>query len=602
MNKRLRSILLIVLLYTGLSYGSEDLFRAGPFFHRWNFIPGIPFREPVFVTFFDLNPRLGFYAYNDLNVASYNPRAIQFDSTEYSLDGISGLARRSIGTLDLNIVRYNWPYLFIEQNIIDFLTGVGVREVRSLAYADINPGWDNKVIYGQKFRFRPRVREVYLSQTLYYQLSRSLLLFGEYSVGWGRGDLYTANDKAYDVSVEGMSKSLGAGIKWILEADRTSGSRITFGLSLDHYSGRYHVTGSELFTPIESIRLAGPGLRFSVHILLGTDQTAGDRGMSEIRKRDYIAASQSFSQYTRNHPRSLRNGLAGRYKAYADSMSYFQHFSEADKLLISGNLRDARQRYDVAVRSNNLKLRQAVLIRRYHIAQFMVREAMKYLEDGDFQASEALINEAIELSPLIRNGLNEVLSEISLQKAVKLIQSGLYGRAEKYFKRAETEFPPNRDRIVSMRGELAKARLEDLSRAVGEADLISARYFMEEARRIDDRVRRLADDYLNKMNAKIMVLEMRQEPDNLAKAFEKLWAETFVGSGSDIQIENIHLSVFENSSEIRDKLGDPHAIKEWYPGSSVKYLLWTYNLKQDFLLLYFHDHILMKIERLPRQE
>jgi len=602
MNKRLSRILLIVFLYCGLSSGAEDLYRAGPFFHRWNIIPGIPFREPVFITFFDLNPRIGFYAYNDFNFGSYNPRAIQFDSTEYSLDKMSGLIQRTTGTLDLNVIRFNWPYLFFEQNIVDFLTGVGVREVRSLVYSELNPGWDNKVIYGQKYRFRPRVREVYVSQTLYYQLSRSLLLYGEYCHGWGQGDLYTAHDKAYDVFVEGESKSIGGGVKWIMEADRVSGSRITFGLSVNSYSGRYNVTKSELFTPIESVHLAGLGLQLSIHILLGTDKTAGDKGISEIRKKDYISASQSFSQYTRNHPRSLRNGLARRYKVYADSMSYFQHFNEADELLISGNVKDARRRYDIAVRSNNMKLRQAVLIRRYYIAQFMVREAMKYLKEGDYQASEALINEAVELTPLIREGLNEALSEISIQKAVKLIQSGLHGRAEEYFKRAEIDYPPNRNRIIAMRGELAKATIDDLRRAVGEYDLISAKYFIDEAKRIDERARRLADDYLDKMNAKILLLEARQEPANLAKAFEKLWAETFVGSGSDLMVEDIRLSVFENSSETREKLGDPDNIKEWYPGSSVNYLLWTYYLKQDYLLLYFHDNILMKIERLPRQD
>lgn len=602
MKNRVSIIVLLLILVIGTLQGETDSYRPGIFYHRWNPVPGIPFREPVMMSLFDLRLRGAFYGSPGLNPADYNPRAITFDSTEYSLDDLSGMWERSLGTLDLNIVRFNWPYLIFQQNSLDFLTGIGIRETRGLIPVDLNPGWPNRVAYGQSFRFRPRIREIYISQTVYYQPFSFLLLHGEFTWGRGEGDLYAAGNKAFDLEIAGTGKSWSSGADWVFAADRITGSRFSVGISFHVYSGHYTVRNHDLDTPVEAVDLGGMGIEFSLRILMGAEKSTGDQGIALLRKRDYVSASRAFDQYLRAHPRAFKKKLAQQYKTYTDSMTYFQYYTEGTEFLEGGRIREARQRFDIAIRSENIRLRQAVLFRQYLLAGRFVQEAMNELKKGEYLRAEALIQEALRISPLIREDIREVLSEISIHKAVRLIQAGLYQRAEEYLTIAVQEYPGNGDRITRLRGEMAKAMLNDLKKAMKESDLVAAKYFMEESGRIDSRSRRLAEMYTDRIESKLEQMESRIMQEELGIAFEKLWAETFAGSKTETAVQAIPVQISENSEEIRKKLGEPHSVRSWNPGTPTDYMIWTYRLRNDNLYLYFHNHILMKIERFPRPD
>jgi len=598
-----RVSILVVLCISGIGLfgGETDSYRPGPFYHRWNPIPGISFREPVFMTLFDVRFRGSFYASRGFQL-EYEPEALTFDSTESRLNDLSGRWKRSLGALDVNIIRYNWPYLFLKQNSLDILTGIGIRETRAVIPANLNPGWPNRIAYGQPFKFNPRVREIYISQTVYYQPFTWLLLHGEFTWGKGEGDLYAAGDKAFDVRVRGTGKSWSSGADWVFAPDRITGSRFSAGISFYRYSAHYEVKDSELFTPLRAVDLGGVGIELSFRILMGAQRSSGDEGISRLRRGDYVAASRSFDQYMRTHPRSLKVSLARRYKAYTDSMTYFQYYHEGLDFLNNGRIPDARQRFDIAIRSENIELRQAVLFRQYLLAGLYVREALKKLSRGDYLQADGLIQEALHISPLIREDIREVISEINLQKALRLIISGLYEQAESYLLLAEQEYPPNKDRITRLRGEMAKAMLQDLKKAMKESDMVTAKYFMEESGRIDRRSGELADMYADRIMQRLNGMENQLMQDKKEKVFERLWLETFGGAIPEMAVEDIHIKISETSEEIRQKLGDPQSIRNWNPGTPVDYMIWTYRLQKDNLYLYFHNHILMKIERFPRPE
>lgn len=598
-----RVSILVFLCITGIGIlrGEVDSHRPGPFYHRWNPIPGITFREPVFITLFDVRFRGAFFASQGFQF-EYEPQALIFDSTESSLDDLSDMWKRSLGTLDIHIVRYNWPYLFLKQNSLDLLTGVGIRETRALIPADLNPGWPNRVAYGRSFQFSPRIREIYVSQTVYYQPFTWLLLHGEFTWGKGEGDLYAAGNKAFDVQVRGTGKSWSGGADWVFAPDRITGSRFRAGISVHRYSAHYNVKDSELLTPLQAVNLGGMGIEISFGILMGALKSSGDEGISRLRNRDYVSASRSFDQYLRTHPRSLKSSLARRYKAYSDSMTYFQYYHEGEDFLNEGRIREARQRFDIAIRSGNIALRQAILFRQYLLAGLFVREALHKLGQGDYMQADGLIQEALNISPLIREDIREVISEIHLQKALRLILSGLYERAESYLLLAEQEYPSNKDRITRLRGEMAKAMLQDLKKAMKESDMVAAQYFMEESGRIDRRSGELADMYADRIMERLARMENELMQDKKEKAFEKLWLEAFGGAIPETAVKHIHIQVSETSDEIRQKLGDPQGVQNWNPGSPTDYMIWTYRLQKDNLYLYFHNHILMKIERFPRPD
>jgi tetratricopeptide (TPR) repeat protein len=600
MKNRICTFLFCIFLCGASLSGGMDTYKPGPFYHRWNPVPGITFRDPVMTTLFDIRIRGGFYGYEKGDIGTYDSGIIRYGETSDSLNTISGMWSRSMGIMDVNIIRYNWPYLIIKQNIFDCLTGIGIREVRGLMAADLDPAWSNRVAYGQSFRFRPRVREVYLSQTVWYQLFSFLLVHGEYTWGLGRGELYTAGDKAYDVYVTGRGKSISGGVDWVFTPDRVTGSRISAGISVHAYSGDYNVDKSDLETPIEGIHFSGTGIQLSVRILLGTGGTSGDRGIKSMRHQDYVSASQSFAQYIRNNPRSLRIKLAETYKSHTDSMSFFQHYHKGTSLLREGRIREARQKFDIAVRTGNIDLRQAVLTQRYILAQRIVLEAMKDLKNEDYARAEVLIHEALNISPLIREEIREALSEIHIRKGISLVQVGLVDAAEKYFEKAVLEYSGNENRIIALRAEISKTTMENLRRALNEKDLIAAKYFLEESKRISDHSGRMADEFLDRIAEKIRYLENRREIPVIEIAFKKLWSEAYTGTGIETSVEQITIRVAETSEEIREKLGEPHTVKKWHPGAPVDYMLWTYRLKNDMLMLYFHNHILMKIERISR--
>ncbi|KUK55713.1 MAG: hypothetical protein XD77_0325 [Marinimicrobia bacterium 46_47] len=601
MKYRVSILVFLCIFWIGILRGEVDSYRPGPFYHRWNSIPGISFREPVFMTLFDVRFRGAFYASQGFQF-EYEPQAITFDSTESRLDDLSNIWKRSLGTWDVNIFRYNWPYLFLKQNSLDFLTGIGIRETRALIPADLNPGWPNRVAYGRSFQFSPRIREMYISQTVYYQPFTWLLLHGEFTWGKGEGDLYTAGNKAFDVQVRGTGQSWSGGADWVFAPDRITGSRFRVGISFHRYSAHYDVKDSELFTPIQTVDLGAMGIELSFGILMGAQKSSGDEGISRLRSRDYVSASRSFDQYLRTHPRSLKSSLARQYKAYSDSMTYFQYYHEGDDFLKEGRIREARQRFDIAIHSGNMDLRQAVLLRQYLLAGLFVLEALNKLDQGDYLQADALIQEALHISPLIREDIREVISEIHLQKALRLILAGLYERAESYLLLAEQEFPSNKDRITRLRGEMAKAMLQDLKKAIKESDMVTARYFMEESGRIDRRSAELADMYANRIMEKLTLMENKLMQDTKEKTFEKLWMEAFGGAIPETAVKHIHIRVFETSEEIRQKMGDPQSVQKWNPGSPTDYMIWTYRLQTDNLYLYFHNHILMKIERFPRPD
>jgi len=601
MKYRVSILVILCISWMGILRGEVDSYRPGPFYHRLNPIPGITFREPVLMTLFDVQFRGALYASQGFKF-EYEPQAFTFDSTESRLDDASDIWKRTLGTLDINIVRYNWPYLFLKQNSLDLLTGIGLRETRVLIPANLNPGWPNRVAYGRSFQFSPRIREIYISQTVYYQPVTWLLLHGEFTWGKGEGDLYAAGNKAFDVQARGTSQSWSGGADWVFAPDRITGSRFRAGISFHCYSSHYHVKDSELFTPLQAVDLGGIGVQLSFGILIGAQKSSGDVGISQLRCSDYVSASRSFDQYLRTHSRSLKSSLARQYKAYSDSMIYFQYYHEGEDFLKDGRIKEARQRFDIAIRSGNMALRQAVLFRQYLLASLFVREALHELSEGDYLQADALIQEALHISPLIREDIREVISEIHLQKALHLILSGLYERAESYLILAEQEYPSNKDRITRLRGEMAKAMLQDMKKAMKESDMVTALYFMEESGRIDTRAGELADMYANRIMEKLNRVENTLMQDKKEKTFEKLWMETFGGAIPETAVKHIHIRVSETSEEIREKLGDPQSIQNWNPGSPTDYMIWTYRLQTDNLYLYFHNHILMKIERFPRPD
>lgn len=562
--------------------------------HKTNPLPVIPFREPVRFTFFEYRGSAAVYGVNGLKWWQYDDQFLTFDSTETSLSKADRFFNRSIITVDLNIIRYNWLRLLIDQNYVDYMTGVGARAMSTLIPIGLNSGWQNEQVNGAFYNYKPEWYEAYVSHSFYYQPLKWLLLEAQYSTGYGEGTLYKNSAGTTAIPIRGFSYRYDIAGDILLEG-KDGWTLMEIGAHIFQMNSYYKVDDPHEITPITEFNPSTFGLGISASLILGARQTKGNEALSLLREKRYQEARQNFATYKRQFPKTVRTPLANSFIAYCDSMIFIEYYWKGNVALQEYKIKEALNYYDIAVRSQNFELRRKAIQKRSFIAELFLYEAMQYIQAGDYTRAETVIAEALKLSPFLEVHLGPILAQLNLLKAEMLIEYSIFDRASQYLEIAESQDPELRPTIQILRQEIASGYVADLNRAIGEDDIKTARMALNKAIQSDRRIQAVAGEYVSQMNEKIAFLKEQESAESVEKNFSQLWQE-HLESFRSAEAQRV-ISIGMILPKVKEILGNPTKEKQ-YGNTAPIYILWIYDYADKSLYLYFHDYVLMEIEEI----
>ncbi|HDR05793.1 MAG TPA: hypothetical protein ENN84_11200 [Candidatus Marinimicrobia bacterium] len=592
---------MLLLLISNSLYSADNFYPDMGIFRNSlrhiNPLPLMTFREPVQYKFFDFRGSTAIYGLNGFNFNTYNPDLFIFDSTETTLTAAADKLSRTLIVLDLYPVRANLLRLLLDQNYLDYLIGIGLHAYIAPIPAGLNEGWQNRQVSGAYYRYQPEWYEISLANTLLYQPWQWLLFSFQYAGSLGYGTFYKNAAGTKAINMYGYSQRYDISISY-LSAGRESFTQLAIGAHLFYSQSRFTLQDPFRLTPVLSFHPAALGAGIHVSLVLGGKKSAGSSARILLSERRYLEAKQQFTAYQQSFPRSMRTSLAQKFINYCDSMQFAEYYEKGNSALIAYRIFDALNFYEIAARSKNTKLRYQALRQRAYIAEIFAFEAMRYLREGDLEQAERLIISAVELSPILGGFLEPVQAQINLYRARSLIQYGLFSRAAIYLEKAESQDPELNPAISLMRQEIAAGHISDLNRAVEENDLQMAKNSLRNALLADKRIQEIATNYINEANKKIEWLKSSQARESAGSIFLKMQEEHY--ASFKMQEKNNEIKTGMLSSEVREKIGEPHKLKKIHSGSSIDYQLWIYLDIDKQVYLYFHNAVLMFIETAPR--
>lgn len=548
-----------------------------------------PFREPYRLGLFNLSSGFGMINLRDGST-------IQYDSTGNTLS-LSAIARIS-QNYDLQIFKYNWPFLFIKQANIDAFSGMGIRYWRNSKQTSVPSGWASKISKGGStytgMTFSPRVTDYYVDHEIIYPLSNRFHATVNAGNGFAKMTLYENIKKQNLIKSSSLTWHIGGGLGFTFQGDGSS--MVVIGLSATYYHQAFDfdlgnsdisAVNPQEIIPINHLDLSQGIISLDIGLIFGGKTNTAQEAHQAFVDKDFTKSLEIQTGLLNSFPDHYNKAALMLEKKMIEDTLVTQYYREAHDVLAEGKIKSAYSLLNRGKTPPTPGVKKAISGMKVSISDKALESAATALKILDYKQAEEMILLALKSDPSCLPVAKVLLSRSYIIRATILYESKTYGRALYWLKQAEGITDRYKLVIEDMREKIGEGRLDDANEGILREDKEMVYQSMQDAKELKPILSDVVDEHLKNLEKAI-----EYESDEKITSLKRMALDNLLDEISELDPKNFVPSVGMQGSVLANYVGEPD--RRFKEG---EYELWTYPRDNGVeLWLYLRDGIIEKVE------
>jgi tetratricopeptide (TPR) repeat protein len=576
----------------GLTLHTAD-FRVNLDLGEMLFAAYTPYRDPIRLGLINVGMGYGLLSYTDGD-------NIQYDSTGTHLTvGFNGRLNRN---LDIQLIKYNWPFHLARQANIDLFSGLGLRFWKSSVRTSLPADWATTLTDGsavfEGLRFSPRILDIYLNHEILYPLSEKFHLRVNGGTGFATLTLYENELLERLIDASGISWQLGSQIGYTIRGDGSSKVALGAGFHYYHQAFDIDMNASNLTPltpgkriPINHVDLSGLVVSLEIGLVFGGSPNAAHKALTLFQQKKFTRALEVQDELLQMNPEHHnREALAIQRRMIQDSLTTY-YYRDARTILDKGRIETALALINRGGKPPSEEGIQAIQSMRIEIADEALSRARLALQNLDHEEAEKNILLALKADPTVLEVAKVLLSRSYIIRATLLYQAGVYNRSLYWLKQADGM--SDRYRIVTknLRQKIGDGRLEDANEGILKEDPQMVLESMQDAKAFNPSLGDIVDDHLKDLQAAIRHME-----EQTIAPLKRMALDNILDDVEGLSPDNFEPKIGMKGSLITRYVGQPER-----QFTEDNYDLWVYPRGDELeIWLFLKDGIIEKIEYQPR--
>lgn len=562
-------------------------FELGEMFYAAN----SPYREPYKLGLLNLSSGIGL-------ISLQEGTSIQYDTTGIAIS--LPITARISQNYDLQIFKYNWPFLFIKQANIDVFSGAGARYWRTSKQTTLPPGWARQIMEGstsyQGMKFSPKVLDYYLEHEIIYPLGRKFQATVNAGNGYAIMTLYENIKQQKLIKSSALTWHLGAGLGFTFQGDGSS--LVALGLSAAYYHQAFDFDQNSDITavnpleiiPINHLDLSQAVISIDIGLIFGGKSNDAQRAHQAFVDKDFSKALEIQTELLNSFPDHHNRAALLIEKHMIEDTLITNYYREAHEVLAEGKLRNAYSMLTRGQRPPTEGVAKAVKGMKVSISDKALEAAAKALKNLDYAYAEEMILLALKSDPTSLPIAKVLLSRSYIIRASILYQTKTYDRALYWLKQADGLTDRYNLMTADLRQKIGEGRLDDANEGILRKDKEMVYQSMQDAKALKPILSDVVDEHLKSLEEAI-----EYELDEKITSLKRMALDNLLDDISDLDPKNFVPSAGMQGSVLANYVGEP--TRRFKEG---EYELWTYPRDNGLeLWLYLRDGIIEKVEFKP---
>ena len=590
---KLKFIYIFILLIS-TTYSEQKAWTTTTFEYYWNLtFNQIRFREPVNFTPFET--KIGYMTYGgsdywdnliSTNLGEISP--VLLDSTNNSFDYLKNNTDRILVFLEFDFLKFNFPNIIFNQNFIDIQTGIGYRYIHSISEPSLPQYWENTVPDDQNagtFLFKPRIHDFNINNSIDYQPLQNIRAYLYHSIGYAFGTIYEYDGTGNYLKCKGLSEGFGVGIRYINKLEKYDFNLI-YNLEFRLHRNKINkIEDPSKISHIIGLDMYSKGLIFSIGTIFGGEKTSADHSFLRMLNQNYITAEPGFENYINNKENPPRKKLAKKMLEFTKTQIPYEQYTNGLKYQSIGNIDSAIYWFNLSEKGANKELSFEIQAHKKDLAIALIDSVSIYKRTLTFDNAEHIILKAKKLIDDYYY-VNEMLSDLYIEKGDAFEKSGNYNKAYIYYNKAKKTYPDSHIKLIEKYSILSKNLIKEGNEAITINNYPLGIESLEFALDINPDKEAELKPVINELYSKLS-----SEESNIIKS--KI--ENIVKNKLN-EIENLNKKILigMSANEVKNAIGPP-IIKDDIEQGGRNYQLWTYN-NNNITRIYFEENLVIKIE------
>ena len=548
-----------------------------------------PYRDPYRLGLITLGIGYGLNAYT-------GGTTLQFDSTgiEFAVPMAARLGRN----LDLQLIKYNWPFHFLKQANIDLFSGLGFRIWRSNKRAVLPVGWAHDLTDGsQEFssmQFGPRLLDIYLNHEIIYPLGPRLHFKVSAGTGFAIMSLYENVLLQRLVDANSLTWQLGTGLGFTIQGDGSSKVALGLGIHYYHQAFDFDRSASNLspvnageWMPITRIDLSQPVFALELGLIFGGNPNAASKAYEAFKKKRFSQALEIQTELLKQYPDHHNRGALLIQKQQLEDSLVTHYYQDVRTILDQGKLENALTLISRGKKPPGDAVDEAVRDMRLEIAEEALGRAKTALQRLDHEEAEKNILLALKSDPRSLNVAKALLSRSYIIRATILYQAGVYNRSLYWLKQADGLSDRYRLVTENLRRKIGDGRLDDANEGILKEDRHMVYESMQDAKTLNPSLADIVDPHLQDLQQAIQRID-----EQTIGPLKRMALDNLLDDVDGLSPDNFNPQVGMKGVLIARYVGPP--ARKFQEGD---YELWVYPRTAELeVWLYLQNGLIEKIE------
>lgn len=543
----------------------------------------IEYRTPFKLTPFEFK--------TGIQTFGFDGQPLLFDSPGISFNGYKTSWERTMNSLELDLLKFNWLVYILPQNLLDFQTGIGAKYTYSLSEQKLPETWPQRLPGSVDQLFlSPRIYEFNLNQTVIYQWAPNFYNYLTISYGQAFGSAYKTHFNDYFLHQKGHTYSFALGFKFLGSINYKL--KEGYGVEIRYTVGDFgDLEDPHNISPIKKINFNTVGISLTFNSNLGGGRSTGDEAQALYQANDFIAAKATFEQFIADNPHHPSRFKARRMIKECDKRIPYQEVTLAELFI-------ARQNYSIATEylARAQVTKDKTLLAR--INSNYERMIKQFVDTMNVMISNNRIDEAEQflntIAKLNLPNTNELIycyySEIYFHRGAVFTEYGYWEKAIDYFDRAIQYYPPIRQRIEPYLVQIADGYIKDANLSVDKKSIALALESLKQATALRPDIHYLTAPHIKNLEAGIEYLKQQAAKQKAQESISKTFNPPPDAPKPDIGM---------SADQIKSILGQPGSQTRLETSGGRIYELWIYLFPDGKeLQIYFDNAKVVKMEAL----
>ena len=575
----------------------EKSWTTTTFEYYWNrTFNQIRFREPVIFTPFEA--RVGYLTYGSENYwddffsTNLDSNPIFADSTDNSRDYLASKDSRQLVFVEFDFVRLNIPNIIIKQNFLDIQNGLGYRYIYSGSEPKLPSTWpniqpDDDENAGVLF-FKPKLHDFNFNSSIDFQPFEKLRAYLYHSIGYMFGTLYEYEGGGNYLECKGISEGFGVGLRYVRNFDKYN-FNLVYGIEARlHRLFSNTINDPSKISHINKIDIYSKGIMFTIGTIFGGSKSSADHSFLKLINKDYISAEPGFEEYVNSLDRKPRKKLAKKMLEFTKVQVPYQQYNNGLEHQYYGDIDSAIYWFNESSKRANRDLLFEINTHKKDLAIILIDSVETHKAEMTFLMAESIILKAKKLADEYYY-VNEMLSDLYIEKGDELANKGNYSKAYIYYNKAQKTYSDSYVKLIEKYYGLTENLIQQASNASNRGNyslaIESLNFAIDISPEKKNELNPVIDELYSKLSLEESIMIKKTIGDIVSNKKEEIENS-----------KNKKILLGMSSNEVETLIGLPNIKDEINKGDRL-YELWTYNTTTRLKKIYFEENLVIKVEQ-----